>query len=187
MNRNPCYLAHLRPGWGFPSMEHYWQVVVFFWFFLGARWRKNTQQPSWVGSKVEWRGGIWEKFRGLTKTIRWLAGQRMKHIPPWGGHPSGCKQLGTSTHKPCSPLGRVPQRQFRVIHHLRPSWDDPSKFTTLNPSGPFSSPDSVSCNDRPTWHPRMAGWLDDRMAGASKNGWMAGVDGCNLQLRITDF
>ena len=62
----------------------------------------------------------------------------MKHIPPLGGHPSGCKQLGTPTHT--SHVVHLEVSHNASYHHLRPSWDDPpSEFFAAYGSPPTES------------------------------------------------
>ena len=97
------------------------RLLCFFGFFLGARSRKKTQTAV-MGQRSKGqmeRQNLREIPGGFDwqKTIRWLAGQRMKHYYSSLGGSSQWMQAVRNPykHKPCSPLGSVPQRQLSPL------------------------------------------------------------------------
>ena len=100
------------------------RLLCFFGFFWEPGQEKNANSRH--GSKVKRSNGEAEFERNSgrfdwQKTIRWLAGQRMKHYYSSLGGSSQWMQAVRNPykHKPCSPLGSVPTTPV-ITTYVRP-------------------------------------------------------------------
>ena len=134
-------LPHLGPS-GFPSMEHYWQVVVFFNSFWEPGQEKTATARHGLGQKVKWRGRIWEKFRRfwLTKNDSMISGTTDATYSSLGGSSQWMQAVRNPTHTHTSHVVHLEGSHNASYHHLRPSWDDPqSEFFAAYGSPPTES------------------------------------------------